>query len=107
MKATNNLNNTKSAKFGLASKQIESKSIQSKQFREEQNFHILQKVKQDAATREHFAKNKDIRKRKKLREPLDLGELVYVLAERLKNKDATGKIYKGLTEDKPFLDKNQ
>ena len=28
-------------------------------------------------------------------------------SKRLKNKDATGEIYKSLTEDKPFFDKNQ
>lgn len=44
---------------------------------------------------------------KKLRALLDFGELVYVLAERLKKKDPPGKIYKISTENEPFVIKSQ
>ena len=44
--ATSNLNKIKSPKFRFAPELIESKSIESDQFREKYNFHTLQKVKQ-------------------------------------------------------------
>ena len=54
-----------------------------------------------------LTKNKDIKQRKKSREPLDLGELVHVLGERLKKKDDPSKLYKCSTENKPFFNKSQ
>ena len=71
------------------------------------DFHRLPKVKQVADRRERSDKNKDIKQRKKLREPLYFGELIYVLAERLKKKDASGKFYQSFTENQPFFNKNQ
>ena len=47
------------------------------------------------------------RKRKKLREPLDTGEKVLLIAERLKQKDTPGVLYKSLTENKPFFNRNE
>ena len=105
-KATNKLNKAKSAKYGLNPEEIESKVISDEQFKDEYDFYRLQKVKQDAERRERFDINKDIKQRKKLREPLDLGESVYVLAERMKKKEAQGKLYKSSTENKPFFNKN-
>lgn len=49
---------------------------------------------QIADTTEQSDKNKDTRKKKKLRQPLALSEKVLVLAERLKKKDAPGRLYK-------------
>ena len=43
---------------------------------------------------------------KKLRALLELGELVYFLAERLKKKDPPGKIYKISTENQHFVIKS-
>lgn len=70
-KAINNLNKTRSTKYGLALEQIVSKSLQSGSFTEEYDFYRLHKV---AGWRERSDKNKNIKQRKKLREPLDLGE---------------------------------
>ena len=50
------------------------------------------KVGKEADRSESFDKNQDIRQKKRLRKPVDLGKLVYVLAERLKKKDAPGKL---------------
>ena len=69
--------------------------------------HRLLRGKEDIDRRERSDRNKDDRKRKKLRDPLDLGELVFVLAERLKKKDVTGKFYKSSTENKPSFNKNK
>ena len=50
-------------------------------------------------------KSIDIKKR--LREPLEKGEKVLVLAERLSKKDATGKLYKCTTETKSFFNRDR
>ena len=42
---------------------------------------------------------------RKLREPLDIGEKVLALAERLKKKDAPGKLYKAQLKIRPFSTK--
>ena len=51
-KATNNLNNIKSVKYGCALEQIELESINSTEFKEEYDFNSLRKVELDADRRE-------------------------------------------------------
>ena len=48
-----------------------------------------------------------LNEKKKLREPLVIGEHVLILASRLKKKDAPGFLYKSTTENKPFFSKKQ
>ena len=50
-------------------------------------------------------KKQDKRKRRKLREPLDIGEKVLLIAERFKKKDASGVLYKGSTKNKSLFNK--
>ena len=102
-KAANILNKTKSAKYGFAP----AEHISDEQFKEEYDFYMLQNVNEDAEKRERSDRNKYIKQRKKLKEPLNLGESVYVPAERLKKKDTLGKLYNFLTENKPFFNKDQ
>ena len=56
-------------------------------------------------------KNSDIRfdkkTRKKLRSPLTVGEKVLVLAERLRKKDALGNLYKSMTENVSFFNREE
>ena len=66
--------------------QIESKSINSREFKEEFYFHRLQKIKQDVDWRSRSDIKKDIRFKRAIRDPLDIGEIVYVLVERLRKK---------------------
>ena len=49
---------------------------------------------------------KDANKRK-LRQPLMIGEKVLILSERIKKKDAPGKLYKSMTQNKSFLNKDK
>ena len=51
--------------------------------------------------------NEGKRKNNKLREPINTGEKVLVLSERLKKKDALGFLYKSATLNKPFFQKAQ
>ena len=48
-----------------------------------------------------------IKKRKKLREPLEIGQKVLVLAERIRKKDAPGKLYKSTTENFSFFNRKK
>ena len=65
------------------------------------------KVGKDADRSESFDKNQDIRQKKRLRKQADLGKLVYVLVERLKKKDASGRLYKSSIGNQPFLKKKR
>ena len=42
-----------------------------------------------------------------MRSPLNLSEKVFVLAERLKKKDAPSKLFKALTENMLFFNRNR
>ena len=48
-----------------------------------------------------------LEKKRKLRDPLDIGEKVLVLAERLRKKDALGRLYKSTTENRPYFNRNR
>ena len=54
----------------------------------------LEKTDQLNQRQDRYDKKKYSRKRKKLRDDLNIGEKVYVLAERIKKKSAPGKFYK-------------
>ena len=55
----------------------------------------LQKVQKFNLRQDRYDKKKqNNKKRKKLRENLEIGEKVYVLTERIKKKSALGKSYK-------------
>ena len=84
---TNNLNYIKSVKYSLASEQIESKCINSREFKEEYDLHRLWKVKLDVERRQRSDIKKDIRFKKTLRELQYISELVYGLTGRLKKRD--------------------
>ena len=45
--------------------------------------------------------------KKQLRDPLEIGEKVLVLAERLRKKDAPGRLYKSTKENKSFFNKDK
>ena len=47
------------------------------------------------------------RKKKTLRNPLNFTEKFLVLAERLRKKDAPGRLYKSSTENMPFFNTNR
>lgn len=76
-------------------------------FREVYDFHRMVKVSRDSSRYKRYDFNQDKKQKKKLREPLVVGEKVLVLAERLKKKDAPGVLYKSTTENVPFFNKNE
>ena len=65
-KATYNLNNTRSAKYGFSPKQIEEKSLDPKdgqKCRETYDFSRLWRIKEAQGKSERYAKNVDARKK--------------------------------------------
>ena len=56
---------------------------------------------------DRYDKKKYQRKRKKLRSELLVGEKVYVLAERIKNKSAPGKFYKQSVQNISYFNKDK
>ena len=61
--------------------------------------HRIQKTDKLNKRMGRYDRKKYLRKRKKLRENLNIGERVYVLAERIKKKSASGKFYKQSVQD--------
>ena len=93
-KATYNLNNTRSAKYGYSPQQIEEQTLDPKMgkyFQEVHDFDRLIKVLKNRDWLERFDTKVD-RRKKGLREPLDTDEKLSVLAERLRKKDPPGRL---------------
>ena len=109
-KATCNLNNTHCVKYSFSPEQIEEKCLDPKEgqkFRETYDFSKLCRIKEAQGRSERYAKNLDARKKRRLRDPLDIGEKVLVLSKRLKKKDAPGRLYKSTTENRTFFNRNR
>ena len=106
-KAVENLNKTNSEKYGVAPETIEKKTLENDTFREIYDFYRLAKVTKDANRYERFNEKLDKKQKKKLREPLNIGEKVMVLAERVKKKDAPKFLFKSTTENVPFFNRKE
>ena len=105
-KAVENLNKTNSEKYGLSPENIEKKTLASNIFKEVYDFYRLTKITKAANRYERYNEKID-KKKRKLREPLEIDEKVLVLAERIKKKDAPGVLFKSTTENIPFFNRNQ
>ena len=64
------------------------------------------KVKENRDQTERFDMKVD-RRKKRLRDPLEIGEKVLVLAERLRKKVTTGRLYKSTKENKSFFNRDR
>ena len=96
------MNKTKTEKYNIEPEKVEKTSLEDDTFREKFDFYRLQKVSKNNNRIQRYSIKKDSRKRQ-LREPLNLGEKVLVLAERLKKKNAPGRLYKSTTQNKSFF----
>ena len=105
-KATANMNKTKSTKYQTEPEEVERKSLKDDNFREKFDFYRIEKVGKSNKRTKRYLIKKDLNKRK-LREPLMIGEKVLILAERIKKKDAPGKLYKPATQNKSFFNKDK
>ena len=104
-KAVQNMNNVKSSKYGFEPEYIERESLKDENFKERFDFHRLKQVTKDFKRYKRHDIQFDLKRKKRLREPLAIGERVLILASRLKKKDAPGVLYKSTTENRPFFSK--
>ena len=105
-KATNNLNNKVMLKYGVAPKEIEQRSLDDENYAELFDFKRLYEVGIHNERLQRY--NEKITSRKqKLRDPLEVGEKVLVLASRIRKKDAPGKLYKSSTENQPYFNRKE
>ena len=105
-KVTTNMNKTKTKKYQIEPENVEKKALTDDNFREKFDFYRLAKVGKENKRHERYMTKKDSYKRK-TRDPLNIGEMVLVLSERLKKKDAPGKLYKASTQNKTFYNKDK
>ena len=108
-KVTQHMNNVNSTKYELAPETIEKRSLDpndGEYFQEIYDFMRLRKIGTNQVRNEKYGEKLDKRKRK-FRSPLNLGEKVLVLAERLKKKDAPCNLYKASTENIPFFNRDR
>ena len=80
------MNKITSQKYGFSPDFVEEKTLNYEKFREVYDFHRLVKVQKISERYEHSNIKSDGRFRRKLRSPLEIGEKVIVLAEKLKKK---------------------
>ena len=104
-KAVQNMNNVKSSKYGFEPEYIERESLKDESFKERFGFHRLKRVTKVFKRYKRHDIQFDLKRKKRLREPLAIGERVLILASRLKKKDAPGVLYKSTTENRPFFSK--
>ena len=105
-KTTANMNKNKSTKYQIEPEEVERKSLKDDNFREKFDFYRIEKVGKSNKRTKRYLIKKDLNKRK-LREPLMIGEKVLILAERIKEKDAPGKLYKPTTQNKSLFNKDK
>ena len=103
------MNETISTKYQLAPETTEKISLNpndGKYFQEIYDFMRLRKIETSQSRNDRYDEKID-RRKKKLRNPLNIDEKVLVLAERLKKKDAPGNLYKASTDNIPFFNRNR
>ena len=99
------MNNVKTSKYGFEPEYIESESLKDENFKERFDFHRLKQVTKDFERYKRHDIQFDLKRKRRLREPLRIGERVLILVSRLKKKDAPGVLYKSTTENKLFFSK--
>ena len=105
-KVTDNMYKTKTTKYQIEPEKVESQSLNDDIFKEKFDFYRLTRIGKENKRYKRYMTKKDNNKRK-LRDPLSIGEKVLVLAERLKKKDATGKLYNATTQNRAFFNKER
>ena len=100
------MNKTECTKYQIEPEYVERKSLEDDNFREKFDFYRIGKIGKNNERTKRYSIKKDTNKRK-LRQPLMIGEKVLVLSERIKKKDAPGKLYKSTTQNESFFNKDR
>ena len=99
LKSAANMNSVISKKYGLSPEEVETRSLSDEKFRALFHFHRIEKTRQVHERLNKNNKKKYRCKKKKVRDKLNIGEKVLVLAERIKKTPAPGKFYKLLVQN--------
>ena len=105
-KAVENMSSLPTAKYDVEPDKIEKRSLESDWFREWFDIRRLSSISKAQPRYERYQKKKYLRKKKKLRVPLEIGEDILLLLSRIKKKSDPGKFYKSMVDNKSFFDKN-
>ena len=103
--STANMNISPSKKCGIAPNVVESRAQQDEKFKTLFDMHRLERSAKQHDRLDSYDDKIYERKRKKLRKKLNVGERVYVLAERIKKKSAPGKFYKETVQNISYFNK--
>ena len=108
-KAVENMNSLPTAKYGVEPDKIGQKSLESDWYREWFDIRSLSKISKAQPRYEkeikRYQKKIYLRKKKKLRVPLEISENVLLLSSRIKKKSAPGLFYKSSVDNQSFFDK--
>ena len=85
-KATNNMSIQPTRKYRIPPNETEKKSIESEEYKLSYDIDRIRKVDKDAARYARYDLKRDKKLKKKLRSPLQTGEIVFVLSSRIKKK---------------------
>ena len=86
-KPTVNMNIFPPKKYGVSPEEAGRKSLEPEEYKLDYDFKCLKKVDRDAARYSRYDMKLDKKIKKKLRNPLNVGENVFVLSDRIKKKD--------------------
>ena len=100
-----NMNSLPTIKYGLEPDKIEKRSLESEWFRGWFDIRRLSRISKAQPRYERYQKKRYLRKRKKLRVPLKIGEDVLLLSSRIKKKSAPSSFYKTSVDNQSFFDK--
>ena len=102
-KATVNMNIFPTKKYGVPPEEVGKKSLESEEYKLDYNFKCLKKVDRDAARYWRYDLKLDKKIKKKLRSPLNAGEIVFVLSAKFKKKTLLPFFIKAQQTRKVFL----
>ena len=105
--SADNMDSVQSKKYGLSPDEILKKSLSSERFRIFLNFHRIERTKLTQDRLDRYDERKYKKKRRKLRENLNIDEKVLILAERIRKKSAPGKFYKQSVQNIPYYNKEK
>ena len=108
--ATTNMNKKIMPMYNIAPETILRNSLDPKtgsEFQQIYDFHRLDVVGKRHDREKKYFEKIDKQKRRQLRHPLNIGEKVFILASRIRKKDAPGSFYKASTENRPFYNRKE
>ena len=107
LSSASNRNKTRNKKYGLIPEDIEQKSLSNERFRIVFNMHCIEKTKLTLERLKRYDDKKYNRKKRKLRENMNIDEKVLISAERIRKKSAPGQFYKQSVQNISFFNKEK